>query len=388
MKLHIKSIVLAGILSACSILFFAAIGSANMIANNSIARDSLIGAGHMVAMASPTLIPPKDSGLTIHSPSLHKNGSVVFTGGFLFYSNNPETVYNDHLADNGCWLNQGLVSGRGQIYVWHQNGTNKTINADLLVTNPNSTSIMVKSNQYGLTNGMDVSDVRAWDTYLTSRQAGISIMVEPGQTVPLFNQAVAPSYNYGIVAAVNITDINGNPAQAFLEDIAYHQKISKVKFAGYDGTKRCRGIGSSYQSIITFDPVKITDRNFYAYSIGAREDSLDGKDLVKIKDGSNNKESLLEGNYGQVMTINLPIKNSYRSNQNFAVFIGSIGGYSFPLVELNKTSCIYVPVKPFSAYDMIQTGKINRGSTVTVSFTLVIPALSSTPLIIGVHPIN
>lgn len=41
-------------------------------------------------------------------------------------------------------------------------------------------------------------------------------------------------------------------------------------------------------------------------AIGAGNDSLNGKDLVKIKENGNNTESLLAGNYGEVMPINIP----------------------------------------------------------------------------------
>jgi hypothetical protein len=88
-----------------------------------------------------------------------------------------------------------------------------------------------------------------------------------------------------------------------------------------------------------------------------------------------------------MMKIIIPIKNLYKNNQNFGIFIGSTGGNSYPFVRLQENSFVSSPVKPFHVYDMIQTGKMALGSMETASFTLVIPALSSTPLVIGVHPI-
>lgn len=386
MKHYRKSIILTALLFLCSILFLPPNCSA---ATDTIVSTENTNAGSPAAdVASATLIPPRNSGLIIRQASA-RGGTVTSQGGFLFYSNNPEYIYDCALADNGCWLNRAEVSGNGQVYVWHNNASNKTIKSVLCVSNPNNSSIIIESNQYGLTNGLHSADTDAWDSYLTSSQPGISIEVEPGQTVQLFKQSVAKYNNFGIVAAVNITDLNGNPVKAVLKDLAYcYQSNSVSKFAPADASDRTRGIGKSYQNTITFNPVALTGNNYFAYSIGAAQDSLNGKDLLEIKDCSKNKETILSGNYGQVMTINIPITNHYRRDQNFGIFIGSIGGYSYPFVKLNETSCVNTPVKPFSARDMIQSGKIDLGSTKTVSFTLVIPALSSTPLIIGVHPIN
>ncbi|MEN6327986.1 MAG: hypothetical protein ABFD18_17475 [Syntrophomonas sp.] len=396
MKLYIKAITLASLLSICLVTFLSSNCSAALISNNILpvytAAESLgyaaAASGHTAATASPTLITPQDSGITINTISIHKNGSVSSQGGFLFYSNNPEYVFDYDLADNGCWLNQAAVSGNGQVYIWHNNAANKTINSELNITNPNNESIIINSNHYGLTNGIDSTDATAWDSYLGSNQTGISIIIKPGQSVQLFKQSVPQNNNFGIVAEVNITDLNGNPAKALFEDRAYYQNIWEVKCTGYS-INGSRGVGSSYQNTITFDPVKMTGNNYYTYSIGAADDSLNGQDLVKIKDNRNYNESLLAGNYGEVMTINIPIKNYYKNDQNFGIYIGSIGGYSFPFVKLkDNKSFVSSPVKPFTAYDMIKTGKMNFGSTETVSFTLVIPALSSTPWIIGVHPIE
>ncbi|HEX3012573.1 MAG TPA: hypothetical protein VHQ70_11210 [Syntrophomonadaceae bacterium] len=381
MKHYIKSIVFTFFLSICLILF--------LNFNCSAAETLSSGTSSPAAdLSSAELIPPQDSGLIICRPSA-KGGTVTSQGGFFFYSNNPEYIYDCALADHGYWLNRAEVSGNGQVYIWHSNGLDRTIKSVLSISNPNSSSILIESNQYGLTNGLHCSDADAWNSYLTANQTGISLEVKPGQTVQLFKQSVEPNNNFGVVAAINITDLNGKPAKAVLKDIAYRfESMGTFKYAGSDGSSRNRGAGSCYQNTITFNPVALTGNNYFAYSLGSVNDSLDGKDLLKIKDGSNNTESLIAGNYGQIMTINIPIKNNYRADQNFGIFIGSIGGYSYPFVQLKETSFVSSPVKPFTSRNMIQSGKIDFGSAKTVSFNLVIPALSSTPLIIGVHPIN
>lgn len=369
MKLYIRLIFFASLLSIGSIIF--------------------LFYNCEAAMASPTLIPPHDSGITMNTINIHKSGSVISQGGFLFYSDNPEYVHESDLADNGCWLNKAQVSGNGQVYIWHCNATDRAIHSELNITNPsNKKSILIETNQYALTNGYNSTDVAAWNSYLGSGKYKISILLRPGNSIQLFMQSVAQNNNFGIVAALKITDTNGNPGKAILEDRAYYEILGDVKYTGYDGTGRVRGVGSSYQNAITFDPVIMTKNNYFTYSIGAADDSLDGKDLVNIYDYATNNTSMLAGNYGEIMTINIPIKNNYKYNQNFGIYIGSIGGYSFPFVKLTENSFVSSPVKPFSAYDMIQTGKMAFGSSETVSFTVVIPALSSTPLIIGVHPIE
>ncbi len=417
MNQYIKSITLAVSLSICSIIFVPYNCSAALLANNSLSINSglkstsseyaVAGSDHAKALLSPSLIePPVNSGITIKTPaaisektglpfrlsSLNKGGSVMPQSGFLFYSNNPESVYERALADNGCWLNLAPVTGNGQVYVWHRNATSQTINSVLCIINPSKSSdIFISTKNYGLTNGIGVSDVAAWDSYLGANQPIISIVVKPGQSVELFKQKVAPNYNFGIVADVQVSFQTGAAAPAIFVDQVYSNYISATKYAALDnGITGCRGVGSYYQNTLSFDPITMTTNNYSAYYIAAKNDSFDGKDLLKLIDYGTNpsNESLLEGNYGQIMKITLPIKNSYKNNQNFAIFIGSTGGNSFPFVRLQKNSFVSSPVKPWSAYDMIQTGEMPYGSNETVSFTLVIPALSSTPWVIGVHPIE
>lgn len=106
-----------------------------------------------------------------------------------------------------------------------------------------------------------------------------------------------------------------------------------------------------------------------------------------ITDGSNNNaQALLKGAYGQIMNIKLPITNNTSSSRRFKVFIGSIGGYSFPFVYMNNDFAMYSYIDKFKYVDVIQTGNIGANSTATVSFTTVIPAVSSTPYVIGVRP--
>ncbi len=393
MKYYLKSIILAVSLSICSIAL--------------ISGYAVAGSDHNLAGLSPTLMdPPVNSGITIKTPaaiskktglpfklsSLNKGGSVTPQSGFLFYSNNPESVYDRALADNGCWLNLAPVSGHGQVYVWHRNATSQTITAELCIINPsNSTDIIISTSNYALTNGIGVSDVTSWDAYLGSNQPSIAMVIKPGQSVALFKQKVAPNSNFGIIAAVQVSYTTGVAAPAIFVDQAYSNYIAATKYAELDnGITGCRGVGSYYQNTLSFDPITMTSKNYSAYYIAAKNDSFDGKDLLKLIDygSTHDKESLLEGNYGQMMKIVLPIKNRYKNNQNFAIFIGSTGGYAFPFVRLQENSFVSFPVKPWMAYDMIETGEMPLGSTETVSFTLVIPALSSTPLVIGVHPIE
>jgi hypothetical protein len=385
MKLHIRPIGWI-YLFLCTVLLLASGNGVAAAARNLPSADDI---GQSPATEYlPALLPPHDTGLIVTNPTA-RGGTVTKEGGFLFYSNNPEYVYYSDLADRGCWLNRAEVKGSGQVYTWHNNATGTEIKSYLSITNPHRTSIFIESSHYGLTNALHATDAKAWKNYFDSNQTAIKVEVKPGETVQLFKQSIDRYNNFGIVAALNITDINGNPATALLKDIAHNYPGNHTyKYARSDGTSRNRGVGSSYQTTITFKPVALTGNNYFTFSLGSANDSLNGEDLLEIKDGSNNNEGLLAGNYGQIMTINIAIKNAYKADQNFGIFIGSIGGYSYPFVRLEETSLVSFPVKPFRTYDMIQSGKIDLGSIKTVSFDLVIPALSSTPLIIGVHPID
>ena len=54
--------------------------------------------------------------------SVNRNRSECF-----FYSNNPEQIVEDSLADNGSWLAHELIKGNGHLYTWHQNTTQNSI---------------------------------------------------------------------------------------------------------------------------------------------------------------------------------------------------------------------------------------------------------------------
>jgi hypothetical protein len=77
------------------------------------------------------------------TPAPRGSSSLYVGGGWFFYSNNPESVYSDDLADNGRWLNRTTVWGSGHIYTWHSNQTGGTINNCILIYNPNTFDIKV-----------------------------------------------------------------------------------------------------------------------------------------------------------------------------------------------------------------------------------------------------
>lgn len=388
MKINMRSIVVASILTFYIIINFPFVSLA--------LADSISASAESPVLKSSSdwdlLTPPLFFDKKIFSVSAKLGGSVTSSEGFLFYSNNPEYVKADALADNGCWLNMAEVCGTGQVYIWHNNAVSQTIKTSIVITNPNSSmNIIVQSNQYALTNGIGLSDITAWDTYLTGNQPAISVTLRPGQSVELFRQDVDLNHNYGIMAALSVTDVIGRPAYGVVEDIAYiYNKYSAQEYAAEDGSvSGVRGLGRSYQKKLEFESLVVSDNNYSAFSIGAKDDSFRGSDLVTLLNPNGQTKNVLEGSYGEIMTIVIPVTNRYKDNQNFGIFIGSTGGNSYPFVRLNnQNSFISVPVKPFTAYDMVQTGEIKLGSKKTITFTLVIPALSSTPLLIGVHPIQ
>ena len=66
---------------------------------------------------------------------------AVNTDEFLFYSNNPESVFYKDFADSGKYFCRETVKGNGQIYTWHRNEYEGTITSLILMYNPNDFDI-------------------------------------------------------------------------------------------------------------------------------------------------------------------------------------------------------------------------------------------------------
>ena len=116
---------------------------------------------------TPNLV---DTSLKIAYPNNNDKISCdIDTNEFLFYSNNPETIYEKDLADNGKWLCRETVNGNGQVYTWHENGCSTAITSIILLHNPNPFSIKVTASNIGKSNLTQwQSDILGWQDYFTA----------------------------------------------------------------------------------------------------------------------------------------------------------------------------------------------------------------------------
>lgn len=310
---------------------------------------------------------------------------------FFFYSNSPEEIENTHLADNGKYLNMCGVQGNGQIYVWHYNGENsQTINATLMIYNSNSYDIVVDITHYGLTKNQGVnSDIPAWTNYIGGQSK--TVTVPAGNFVHLFDwEGIGSNYVYGVVARASIKQAsNGATAAAFLYDIAYRLASNvgnAVAFSAFNTSKQ-RGTGDGYYQYVEFDDIVFgTETTYKGFSFGHRDSVFEGVECSTITEPSTNRTYLLEGGYGQMFYIKMKIVNKSGASKRFKIFMGSEGGSSFPFVMLGTglTTDSYVPAYCYS--DVILTDIVANGGYTEVEFSMVIPAVSATPYIIGVHP--
>ena len=81
----------------------------------------------------------------------NKISCAVNTNEFLFYSNNPESVYYKDFADSGKYFCRETVKGNGQIYTWHRNEYEGTITSLILMYNPNDFDVELNFTNIGTT---------------------------------------------------------------------------------------------------------------------------------------------------------------------------------------------------------------------------------------------
>ncbi|MCP1311357.1 hypothetical protein [Paenibacillus tyrfis] len=305
--------------------------------------------------------------------------SASFSGGFLFYSNNPESVTPPAIADSGCWLNRQQVSGNGQIYTWHQNDTGNSITSAITIYNPNNFTINVNSSNWGQTSQKDASDSNAWINYL-NEYSPISITIGSYGYGTIFNFKVAPGHNFGVVARINITSTLGYAADAVIFDLAYQYDSSATsKFAELIGDKEC-GLGYGYYNILDFGTIDGDSSIGRYHRFGYYGDDSGGNDLVTISGG--NSHGKIECSYGQQLVVRLSIRNPYSYRRTFRVSLGSRGGAVIPVVNGYGGIGSKGWVSAYNAVDLIEID-IDSGSTEPVEFTLMICAISAAPLYLG-----
>ena len=321
---------------------------------------------------------------------------------FLFYSNNPEPIKDDCLADNGKWLCREEVEGYGQIYTWHVNNMDKNITSTILIYNPNNFKIKVKAGVFGKTNKSgEYTDREAWHDYFTQNFSYEEEM-EPNSYTNFFRRVneIKPNNCFGVVSRLSITDLNGNPAKAVLFDLVYvdEAKSGNATMCAVAETEgsRSRGLGKGFYGVFNL-PQLLVDNNAPCYALGNkdkfgtmpdRNDSFNGKDLVQIIDSSGQvTDNNLYGNYGVQMDVNLSMKNIGEAG-NFAVFVGTCNEYPgcgcYPFICYNgifyDTNGL---VKAGEYVDILNIGYVEAGGERSIEFFTANTAGSCAPLVVG-----
>ncbi|RAU93057.1 hypothetical protein DQG13_26345 [Paenibacillus sp. YN15] len=109
-------------------------------------------------------------------------------------------------------------------------------------------------------------------------------------------------------------------------------------------------------------------------------------DLVWV---SGENSGYILGNYGIQHSITMKVKNSFSQAKNFYIYFGTnvTSAFAFPVVNMSGYTNQAVWINGGKYVDLIQTGEISPGATVTVSFFMVIGAISSTAWFIGARPV-
>lgn len=334
---------------------------------------------------------------SLNPTQLSKGTSSVWKGGgFVFYSDNPETVHSVDLADAGCWLLRDSVSGSGFVYSWHSNKCGSPINHALSIYNPNPFEITVSSSNNGLTNSNGGPDSVGWQSYF-SGTTSTSINIAAFSYGSLFHQYVPNNYNFGYLGLIRVANSYDNTdAPALFYDIAWDTNSGGAyTFADVNDYDMRRGVGPSFYNTIYFDSMSPSDPNGLAYTIcgSVAHDGIFGTDdLPYITDPSGAVSGLLEGGFGQQYAINMIVKNDTPDPRNFHIFIGRPGPYT-PFVSLHtfvnfngvSLSREWQPSGIFK--DVISTNILAPGTSETVSFFMVVPGMSATPVILGARTV-
>lgn len=279
---------------------------------------------------------------------------AVNTDEFLFYSNNPESVFYKDFADSGKYFCRETVKGNGQIYTWHRNEYEGTITSLILMYNPNDFDIELNFTNIGTTIDANwVSDVYAWRDYLTAANNPVKITLHPYEYANIFSRQIPAHCNFGVISRVSIADKQGNPAAVTFFDLAYVDEAksgnaTEPAQASVTGAKSDphRGVGAGFYETFTLnlsmssaeqDKAKVVsfgkDKTTDTSNDG---DSFDGKDLIQMTDSSGQiKVKGLAGNYGVQMDVRLNFTNNTGSVGNFKVVMSSSGGAIYPFVSLD-----------------------------------------------------
>jgi len=318
----------------------------------------------------------------------------------FFYSNNPEQVVAESLADNGSWLAREVINGNGHLYTWHINNTGKTIHSNILLYNPGSSDVTITFSNVGLTNGQN-SDRNAWINYYNNQSGDKTYTLRSQQFLSpdILQSVVMNNKLFGKLARFSIK--GGN---LYIYDIAYVSDSGGAqKPAPRDNSiSRTRGLGQGFYETMNVT-LTLTDRAAtQSFSLGGingaannKNDSFKGNDLIYITDSSTspNLSHYLYGNYGVQMRINLTIDNQCKLGNNgkkVRVFMGTWvsagnGGGFVPFCRYDKKfySAITGNAGAQTYVDVLYNDAMPTGKS-TVTFDMIVPAaISTAPVIVG-----
>lgn len=319
----------------------------------------------------------------------------------FFYSNNPEQVVNDNLADNGSWLARELISGTGHLYTWHINNTGRSIHFNILLYNPGSSAVTITFSNIGLTNGAG-SERSTWINYYnnTSGNKTYTLNAQQFLSPDVLQSIVAAGNLFGKIARFSISG-----GSLYIYDLAYVTNSGGATApAPKDASiSRTRGLGKSFYETINATLTLTNSAATQSFSLGGingknknKADSFNGADLIYITDSSNGTKNAsydLYGNYGVQMRINLTIDNQCKNGNNgrkIRIFMGtwvnsSNGGGFIPFCRYNKQfySAATGDVGAETYVDVLYNDTMPTGKT-TVTFDMIVPAAVSTaPVIVG-----
>lgn len=288
------------------------------------------------------------------------------------------------------------INGSGLVYIWHTNASGASFKHGLLIYNPNPFSIKVSSSNNGLTNGNGVSDRLAWGAYFTGNaNLPTPITISPTSFGTIFQQTIPAGNNFGIVARTSVENASSlAAANAYFYDVAYlSTNIGATTWANLiSGSSMRRGVAPTYYNTMNLDTLSPTDTtNGVAYKIcgsAAFPGIFGTADIPTVTDAApagNNSTGLLDGGYGQQYAISMKIKNTFGVAKTFRIYVGKSGGVGsgFPTINMAGVNLSYEWCPPGYYFDMIDTGSVAAGATVTVNFFMVVPAVSETPVVIG-----
>ncbi|WP_170936520.1 hypothetical protein [Paenibacillus aquistagni] len=195
---------------------------------------------------------------------------------------------------------------------------------------------------------------------------------------------VSVGNNYGVVAQFNVQrNDSSSPASAVLWDLAYVNNSSgATSQAPIDAAKKSGYSPTGSYNYLNFPMFSPTNKHgdFYEFGYNAGVD-FHGSDLVPVTGGASGR---VEDSYGSQFNITVPIKTQKLVTSKFRVFLGSIGGHLFPVVNGYNVIAKRDWVNPFAYVDVIET-ELLTGQTKNINFTLMLGAMSAAPMHIGVR---